>query len=271
MSGPTYQEIELFLINEPPAPIRQGIRPEGIEDLARSIADQTQLQPIGVVRDGERFTIVYGHRRFLALQKLNDRPARALVFDSTSEAMLGAQLAENVDREDMGPVDEAYWFAQLLEGLQIDTTRLAERLKMNRDYIEGRLDLLRGDADVLTRLRLGDIKLGIARLLNTVDNPVMRRMLLDMCVNREAKVHTLTQWIAELKATGRLQRDEQLAPPVDTSGLGDVESVKPIVCAFCRDNDEPWTMEPYWLHRHCRKAIDNLIGQRLDESEVNRG
>jgi ParB family chromosome partitioning protein len=268
VSGPVYLEVPLALINEPPAPIRQGIKSEGIEDLARSIADHGQLQPIGLVPDGDRYNVVYGHRRYLALAVLNDRPARALVFESTSEAMLGAQLAENVDREDMGPVDEAYWFAQLLEGLHTDTTHLAERLKMNRDYIEGRLALLHGDADVLSRLRLGDIKLGIAKMLNTVGDTKMRRLLLDMCVHREAKAHTLTQWIAELKATGRLVNDDPDAPPPSIGDAADIEAPPPIQCCFCDDSDEPWTMEPYWIHKHCKKALGNIIRHAADASPV---
>ena len=271
MNDPRYLEIDVLEINEPPAAIRQSIKPEGIEDLARSIRDHGQLQPIGVVVDGARFTIVYGHRRFLALQLLSDRPVRALVYTSTSEAMLGAQIAENVDREDMGPVDEAYWFAQLLEGLQIDTTRLAERLKMNRAYIESRLELLAGDADVLARLRLGDIKFSIARLLNTVPNQNMRRMLLDMCVKREAKVHTLTQWIAELEATGAIAARAAAAADGDAAPAVDVEQPAPIKCWFCDDNDEPWTMEPFWVHKHCKKAISNLLNRQLDASPVGHG
>lgn len=271
MSGPTYREIRLVDINEPPAPIRQGISAEGIASLAESIRAHGQLQPIGVVVDGDRFTISYGHRRYLALEQLADRDARCLVFESTAEAMLGAQLAENVDREDMGPVDEAYWFAQLLEGLQTDTTRLAERLKMSRDYIEGRLELLAGDPAVLDALRRMDIGLGIARLLNTVEDAPHRGMLLDMCIKREAKVHTLTQWIAELRATGALAARAAAGEAGGSPASAPAAPLLRLTCCFCGSDQNAFLMEPDWIHNYCRDARERLLARALDASEVHRG
>lgn len=265
MSTAVFAVHPLDRINEPPAPMRLSMAQVGLEELAASIQNHGQLQPIGVVPDGERFTIIYGHRRFCALQLLGDRPAQCLVYASTSEAMLGAQIDENAVRQDTTPAEEALWFAQLLEGLQCDTNELSDRLKRPRAYIEGRLALLSGDPLVFEAVKAGGISLGVAHALNDCSEELTRRMFLDAAMKREATVRTVTQWIAEWKASGALaSRIAESVNPKPAETPGPVADYTPR-CTFCDDTDNAWMLEHEWIHSYCKKGRDRLLAAALGE------
>lgn len=205
MNPPVFQEIALALINEPDVAIRQAMDPAALEALAQSIRDNGQIHPLSVYPDGGRYTIAAGHRRYVALDMLGDRPARCLVYDSSTQAMLKIQIAENVHHEDMKPSDEAIWFARLMEGLGIDSTALADELKLNRNYIERRLALLGGDPRVFDAVAKHGLALGVAHELNDCKDPTHRVLLLDMAMHREATVATVAGWVAEFNAKGALE------------------------------------------------------------------
>lgn len=263
MTAPTYIELPLSAIDPPPLPIRQAMSEESVDELAASILQHGQLQPSGVVRVGERFTISYGHRRYCAVEKLGDRLLRCLLFEGTYEAMLGAQLDENVQQRPMRPADEAVWFAQLLEGLQIDTTALADKLQKPRRYVEDRLALLAGDAAVFEAVRQERIPLGVAHALNDCVDEGNRHLLLDMAMHREATVRTVAGWVAEMNAHGVLTARALAAEGADVA-LPDPDAPPPvIVCSFCNGAKNPHLLTHEWIHEYCAEARDAMLGRAL--------
>ncbi len=266
-----YRVIPIALIDEPDAPTRLAIKPDKMDELIASMRELGQLQPGGVVPNGERFTIIYGHRRFLAAQALGLPTYSALVWPSKTEWMLGAQLAENVERDDITPVEEAYWFAQLMEAIGGGTDELAERLHKSRPYVERRLNLLRGDPLVLEALRAEDLALGVAELLNSVPDESARRYFLDCAVRLHAKARTVQQWLAEWRARGvsRDLPDVSAAPPTATEAEV-TEPAKP-TCTFCGSSEDPYLLEFEWIHKHCRRARNNMLDAQLEQGPVRNG
>ena len=271
MSAREHRDIPIGLVDEPDAATRLTIDPAKIDELAASIVANGQLQPGGVVPHGERFTTIYGHRRLLACRKLQLPFYTAYVYASTTAAMLGAQLDENVIREDLNPVEEAYWFAQLLDALGVGTDDLAEKLHKTRDYVERRLLLLRGDEAVLDALKDGAINIGVAELLNSVPDESPRRMFLAQALVTHPTKHTVSQWIAEWRAAGAVNivRSERAADdaPVDPTAF---EDLKPR-CAFCGGDEEPWTLKFEWVHSHCQRARDRMLDHKFEEGPVRHG
>lgn len=258
MIAKTHAEIPIELVDEPEAPTRLRIDADKFDQLCDSMRHKGQLQNGGVVRHGARYIVIYGHRRLLALRAIGALVYLAYVYESAVDAMLDAQLDENVIRHDLNPVEEAYWFAQLLDALGGDTNVLAERLHKGRDYVEGRLNLLRGDEQVLERLGRGAITLGVARALNKCPNVEHRRMLLDVCIHREATAHTAERWVADYIAAGGVS-----SPPTDAPDGNGAAAAAPIqsyepVCRFCGESDEIWTMETQHIHRRCKLIQDRL-------------
>ncbi len=266
-----HRDIPIELIDEPDAPSRLAIDPDKMAELIESIREHGQLQPGGVVPNGDRFTISYGHRRFLAVRDVGRPTYSAYVYASSTEAMLGAQLDENVIRHDLSPVEEAYWFAQLMEALGGGTDELAARLHKPRAYVERRLNLLRGDPFVLESLRTGDLTLGVAELLNGVPDESARRYFLDCAVRLHAKTRTVQQWIAEWKARGAgSSLPDVPASPAAAAEQAIAEPPKP-TCAFCGSSEDAYLLEFEWIHKHCRRARNNILDAQLEQGPVRHG
>lgn len=271
MTTPEPRDVPLALINEPEAVIRSSMNPEKLADLAESIRATGQLQRIILYPEGERFTIAAGHRRFVALGILGDRDARCDVYADKFDAMLAVQIAENVFREDMTPTDEAVFFARLLEYYTEDTTRLAERLKLNRGYIEGRLALLAGDRQIFDAVAAGKISLGVAHSLNDFPNEQLRRAYLDMAIHREATVATVDKWCAEAVAIEVLKQ-RVAEQPADAPAVAVEDVVPPVMCCdVCGDADEPWTMVMVWMHTRCKKLRERMLAAAMADREASRG
>lgn len=266
-----HREIPLVDVDEPDAATRQRIDPAKIDELAASMVSNGQLQPGGVVPNGERFTVIYGHRRLLACRKLGVPFYSAYVYPSSTDAMLGAQLDENVIREDLTPVEEAYWFAQLMDALGEGTDALAARLHKTRDYVERRLNLLKGDGRVLEALADGAITIGVAEVLNTIKEPGPTGYLLDAALRTHPTRQTVLQWVAEWKAAGA--QSVAITPAPDPDAPPSPESLAPPApcCAFCGDSEEPWTMKFEWVHSHCQRARNRMLEQKFEEGPVRHG
>jgi ParB/RepB/Spo0J family partition protein len=266
-----HRELPLSLVDEPDAPSRMAFPPEAIDELASSMRAMGQLQPGGVVPRGDRFVIVYGHRRLLAARKAELETYAAYIYASDTEAMLGAQLDENVIREDLHPVEEAHWFAQLLDALGEGTDALATRLHKSRDYVEGRLNLLKGDTRVLDALSDNRIGIGVAMLLNTIEAESARRYFLDCAARLHAPRRTVEQWIAEWRASGAVAIAD--APASLRGDAGAEITTEPLLptCAFCGGTEDPWLFEFEWIHKHCRKARNNIVNATLEEGPVRNG
>lgn len=268
MISRTYRELLTELVDEPDAPSRQTMAPELIDELAASMREVGQLQPGGVVPRGDRFVVIYGHRRLLAARKAERDYYSAYVYQSDSEAMIGAQLDENVIREDLHPVEQARWFAQLLDAFGDGTDELARRLHKTRDYVEGRLNLLRGDALVLAALEADHIGIGVAQLLNTIDKEPARRYYLDCAARLHAPVRTVVQWIAEWRATGAHAIADAPPAPVGSASTTETAAGPLPTCTFCGGTEDPWLLQFEWIHKHCQKARNNLLNATLEQGPV---
>lgn len=263
MIARAYREIPIDLVDEPDAPTRLAIDPAKLQDLISSIRTHGQLQPGGVVPVGDRFAVSYGHRRLMACRALELPVYCAYVYASESAAMLGAQLAENVDRDDLNPVEEAFWFAQLIDAGVGDTDELAQMLKRTRDYVETRLLLLSGDPDVREALQLGRIGLGVAKLLNGYAQADDRKVLLDAAVAGGASARLVATWIAERKTIAAALVG---MPMINTAALADTpaaDAPKPLCCLYCESDQEVYNMQPLWIHKVCFALLRNVLERHL--------
>lgn len=146
------REVPIGLVDPDPAQPRRWVDPVRLAELAASIDANGQAVPILLRPAGERFVIVHGERRWRAVQSLGRESIRAETVDLDDTAVRWLQLAENVNRDDLSPLEEARAYAALLDtGVSRDT--LAQRLGRSVSYIA-------------QKLRLLDLPAGIALLLD---------------------------------------------------------------------------------------------------------
>src|SRR4051794_732999 len=120
---PTSAHISLSEIDEPALPIREAMDEQKLYELAEDIRANGLLQPIGVKRSGERYEVIFGHRRFMAHQKIHAQGIDARVFEDGELPNEAAMLAENLFREDLSDGEVAIWLYELRHKYEWDEER----------------------------------------------------------------------------------------------------------------------------------------------------
>lgn len=247
-----FRVIELARINPPLLPMREAMDLEKLEELKGSIREKGVVSPLGVYVDGDRFTIIYGHRRYVAAGAIGERvvPCRVHVDGNAREE--DYKFTENYYREDVNPAAEATWFADLLERKHAGNIEaLCAALGLKESFIQGRLDLLRGDELVLQALRERKIVLGVARELNKMRDQGWRRHYLADALEQGANSTTVRIWRMNYE---RYQTQQELAasgavPAVEPSSEAPLGSAD--ICLICRSADDLHEMEYVRVHKSC--------------------
>jgi len=194
MSGEAYVQLALDKIAPPAEQHRERIDPERLGALADSIAAEGLHQPIGArgpMPDGS-FEIVWGHRRYLAVRSLRWLSIPCRIFPADYDPLL-ARGSENLQREQLNPVEEAHVVALYLErGLpRAEVARLCRR---SVSWVDQRAALLELPTDVLDAIRVHGLTLGVARLLADVDHEPYRHSLLYEAVQHGCTEASAAVW-----------------------------------------------------------------------------
>ena len=160
------QYLPLDLIQRGKYQPRRDMDPTALEELAQSIKAQGVMQPI-VVRPigGGRFEIVAGERRWRASQQAGMEKIPAMVRELPDEAAIAMALIENIQREDLNPIEEAMALQRLQQEFQLTQQQVAEAVGKSRVTITNLLRLIALPEEVKTLLSHGDLEMGHARAL----------------------------------------------------------------------------------------------------------
>jgi len=175
---------------------RRSFDEAALKELAASIEAVGVLQPIIVAPSGDRFTIIAGERRYRAsrLAGLNEIPA--IVRDWDSQKRLEAALIENLQREDLNPVEEAMGVRQLMDEAGLTQEKAAERLGKSRPAVANLLRLLTLPDSVKALLAEGKLSAGHARALVAVE-PRRQVQLANLTVQQGWSVRQLERICAQ--------------------------------------------------------------------------
>ena len=151
---------------------RSHFSQEGITELAASIKEEGLLQPI-LLRQiaAEQYEIIAGERRWRAAQEAGLGRLPAIVRSATDEAVLSMSLIENIQREDLNPLEEAIAMQRLIEEFQFTHQQIAQRLGKSRSAVTNSLRLMRLAEPVAAMLLRGELEMGHARALLSLDAP----------------------------------------------------------------------------------------------------
>jgi ParB family chromosome partitioning protein len=211
---------------------RREFSPEELEDLKRSIEANGLLQP-PVVRpvpgaDPPRFELVAGERRFRSIQALGWEALPVLVREVDDRTLLVLALVENIQREALGPLEEAEAFRVLSDEFSLTQAEIAEAVGKNRATVANALRLLKLPPSVRRLLEDGSLSMGHARALLSLEDParlaeVARRGVAERWTVRdmEARVRTIVEGSAAQAGAGGSGAQERgsgagpLDPPSD--------------------------------------------------------
>ena len=157
--------LEIRLIDPNREQPRRDFDEEALQELAASIQAVGVIQPIIVCREGERYTIVAGERRYRAARLAGLEQIPAIVRDWEKQTRLEAALIENLQRDDLNPVEEAMGVKKFMEETGLTQEQAAQRLGKSRPAVANLLRLLTLPESVIRMLREGKLTAGHARAL----------------------------------------------------------------------------------------------------------
>ncbi|ABP81821.1 ParB/RepB/Spo0J family partition protein [Stutzerimonas sp. Brlt_13] len=160
------QQLPLELVQRGKYQPRRDMDPQALEELAQSIRNHGVMQPI-VVRpvEGGRYEIIAGERRWRASQQAGLERVPALVREVPDEAAIAMALIENIQREDLNPIEEAVALQRLQQEFQLTQQQVADAVGKSRVSVSNLLRLIALPEEIKTLLSHGDLEMGHARAL----------------------------------------------------------------------------------------------------------
>lgn len=205
-------EISVRDIDTNRAQPRKSFDEAALRELADSIRVHGVVQPLLVRPNGSRYTIVAGERRFRAarLAGLETVPVLAAEYDEAQ--MQEVALIENLQREDLNPVEEAAAIRFLMQQHDLTQEEVSERLGKSRPAIANALRLLNLDRNVLELVRTGALSAGHGRALAAVTDAATQERLADECVRLGYSVRALESRVRNLQAGKKPSKKAAPAP-----------------------------------------------------------
>ena len=205
-------EISVRDIDTNRAQPRKSFDEAALRELADSIRVHGVVQPLLVRPNGSRYTIVAGERRFRAarLAGLETVPVLAAEYDEAQ--MQEVALIENLQREDLNPVEEAAAIRFLMQQHDLTQEEVSERLGKSRPAIANALRLLNLDRNVLDLVRTGALSAGHGRALAAVTDAATQERLADECVRLGYSVRALESRVRNLQAGKKPSKKAAPAP-----------------------------------------------------------
>ncbi len=168
---------------------RKAFREESLDELSESIREKGIIQPIIAEKADEgTYRIIAGERRYRAAKKAQLERIPVIIRAFTKEEKLEIALIENVQRDDLTPIEEAQAYHHLMEVTGINQEEVAQRVGKKRSTIANSLRLLKMPDDMRTALSEGKITPGHARAILSVVNPAAQKLLFERIVDKNLSV-----------------------------------------------------------------------------------
>jgi ParB family chromosome partitioning protein len=147
---------------------RKSFDKESLENLAESIKENGVLQPLIVTKKGEYYEIVAGERRYRASKIANLKTLPCIIKDIDDVTASKIALIENIQREDLNPIEEAYGYKRIIEEYNLTQEELAKAIGKSRSYISNTLRLLNLDNRVIELIQNGELTMGHGKVLLSI-------------------------------------------------------------------------------------------------------
>ena len=201
------------LIDPNPYQPRMAFDSESLEELADSIRTFGLIQPISVRKQPDgRYQIISGERRFRACRLAGMDVIPAYIRATDNQGMLEMAIVENIQRQDLDPIEVAMSYQRLIDECNLTQERMAQRVGKKRASIANYLRLLKLPAKVQHDLKSGLLSTGHAKVLLGVEDPHIQELLCDLTIKEglsvrelEARVHKLGEEGWKVQATPRQQ------------------------------------------------------------------
>lgn len=201
--------IPVAMIEPNPFQPRMSFDTQALDELADSIRNFGLIQPITVrKKSADKYQIISGERRFKACRLAGMDMVPAYIRDATDQGMLEMAIVENIQRENLDPIEVAMSYQRLIEECNLTQEQMAERVGKKRASVTNYLRLLKLPAKVQHDLKVGLFSVGHAKVLLGVEDQNLQEELCDLVVKNDLSVRQLEDKIHKLKAEGKEKKDK---------------------------------------------------------------
>jgi len=195
-----------------------------LDELARSISANGVVQPILLRRKGARFELIAGERRWRAAQRAGLTKMPAVLRNFSDEKVLEIAIIENIQREDLNPIEEARAYKKLIDTLGLTQEVVAERVGRDRSYITNYLRLLRLPEDLQQLLQVSRLSTGHARTLLGVEDVDAQRRIARKIIDQDLSVRATERLVRLMSQAARRPPKTSRKPPGGDANVRAAES-----------------------------------------------
>lgn len=203
------QQIAMAKILANPFQPRKNFDETAIEELAASILEHGIIQPIVVRKKDKKYEIVAGERRYRAAKHAGLTEVPVIVKDFNEQQMMEVAILENLQREDLTPIEEAEAYSHLITKLNFTQDDLAKRLGKSRPHIANLIRLLQLPEDVRELVNRGDLSMGHGRTLLSLKNKRRIPEFAKKVMKDHLNVRQLEKYIQDLNEDVSRETKEQ--------------------------------------------------------------
>lgn len=177
---------------------RKEFDEEKLEELAESIKQYGIIQPLLLVKKGRYYSIVAGERRFRAAKLAGLKEVPAIVKEFTEQEIAEISLVENLQREDLNPIEEAKAYQRLMKEFALTQEEISQKVAKSRSVIANSLRLLRLEASVQAMVEDGSLSIGHAKVLMAIDEEELQKEAALAVVSRQMSVRETESYVKQL-------------------------------------------------------------------------
>ncbi len=210
-------EIDIDLIEPNPDQPRTRFTEANLEELAQSIRANGVVQPIVLRQIGGRYQIVAGERRWRASQRAGLRRIPAVVKEVSDDKLLELALVENIQRQELNPIEEAKAYRKLIDTLGLTQEMVAERVGKDRTIITTSMRLLRLPGEIQRVIEEGGLSAGHGRALMMTDDPKIQRRLANEAIDNGWSVRETERAVKKAAKSPQITDNKAVSRTLDAN------------------------------------------------------
>ena len=228
--GDHVRRVALDRVRPCPFQPRKEFTPETLQELADSIKEQGIIQPLIVREKPDGFELIAGERRWRAAQLIGLKEVPVIVREADDRAVLELALIENLQRENLNPIEEAHGYAELIGTFQLRQEDVSLKVGKSRAVVANALRLLKLPMDVQTQVRDGRLSVGHAKVILGLPGADEQKLAAERVLKDSLNVRQTEELVTRLQArtpqqgTAPGRNGGQAAPVVADVHVANLES-----------------------------------------------
>ncbi|MGQ9917233.1 MAG: ParB/RepB/Spo0J family partition protein [Bryobacteraceae bacterium] len=261
-------KVAIDAIHSNPLQPRSAFSPEGLQELAQSIRENGIIQPLVVRRAGDGYQLVAGERRLRAARLAGLHEVPVVVQEFADDRLMEITLIENIQREDLNPIEVAHAFERLHREFRLSHEQIAQRTGKDRSTVTNLLRLLRLPVEVQQLLAEQRLSMGHARALLALESAQQQVDLARKAADGAMSVRQVERTVQKLLTAPPEPPTEPSTPERDPNVRAAIEELERVLGTRVRivaKNEHRGRIEiEYYSAEELARIYDLIVGERGD-------